>query len=331
MPVSFRTFMSGLIDYAGLFPPARLPLDDAIRAYAAYRRIPDAWMLSRFICPSTRLEELGAYDDLFAAGEPFRFSVLGRGGSSRGEFLEGLAADLAAIAAFERRHAGRVVADVFEVRLPADVVASGCEDTAAGLVAAALDAIDPASSGRITPWFEGGFPDGWEHALPSVWAGMRHANTARQGDAARRPGGVSLAGYKLRCGGVEASAFPPVRAVASVIAGCRDAGLGLKFTAGLHHPVRRFAESVDTKMHGFLNVFGAAILAHADGLDVPALMEILADEDPVSFAFDDAGLSWRAHRVSTEFIADARRRWATSYGSCSFDEPREDLAALGLL
>jgi hypothetical protein len=30
MKESLRTFMDGLIDYAGLFPPAKLPLNEAI-------------------------------------------------------------------------------------------------------------------------------------------------------------------------------------------------------------------------------------------------------------------------------------------------------------
>ena len=33
MKESLRTFMHGLIDYAGLFPPANLPLNEAIDDY----------------------------------------------------------------------------------------------------------------------------------------------------------------------------------------------------------------------------------------------------------------------------------------------------------
>jgi hypothetical protein len=41
-------------------------------------------------------------------------------------------------------------------------------------------------------------------------------------------------------------------------------------------------------------------------------------------------LSWRDWRVPTDQIA-AHRTFITSFGSCSFDEPREDLRALHLL
>src|SRR5262249_46461670 len=59
----------------GLFPPAALPLDQAIRHYARYRREPDAWLLGRFVIQATRLAELAPYqDELFRDGSPFVFS-----------------------------------------------------------------------------------------------------------------------------------------------------------------------------------------------------------------------------------------------------------------
>ena len=52
---SMTALMHGLIDYAGLFPPAGLAMGDAVRNYATYRRGAHAWMLSRFIVPVSRL------------------------------------------------------------------------------------------------------------------------------------------------------------------------------------------------------------------------------------------------------------------------------------
>jgi hypothetical protein len=49
---SLRALLTGLIDYAGLFPPAALPMDAAVRNYDAYRRGPHAWMLGRFVVPA---------------------------------------------------------------------------------------------------------------------------------------------------------------------------------------------------------------------------------------------------------------------------------------
>ncbi|MDE3127939.1 MAG: hypothetical protein KGL38_08030, partial [Gemmatimonadota bacterium] len=54
---SLAALLARAVDYAGLFPPARLPMADAVRAYADYRHGPQAWMLGRFVVPAARLEE----------------------------------------------------------------------------------------------------------------------------------------------------------------------------------------------------------------------------------------------------------------------------------
>jgi hypothetical protein len=138
------------------------------------------------------------------------------------------------------------------------------------------------------------------------------------------------AGVKLRCGGLEAAAFPSPEQVAAVIVACRDNGLALKFTAGLHHPLRHFDRGIQTKMHGFLNVFGAGVLAHALKLTEGQVREIVEDEDASDFGFDEIGFGWKQYHAMTEEVAAARCHFVLSFGSCSFDEPRDDLQAMGL-
>jgi hypothetical protein len=50
--------LAGLIDYAGLFPPAALDMPTALRNYAAYREGGFAWMLGRFVVPAARVGEV---------------------------------------------------------------------------------------------------------------------------------------------------------------------------------------------------------------------------------------------------------------------------------
>ena len=103
----------------------------------------------------------------------------------------------------------------------------------------------------------------------------------------------------------------------------------LKFTAGLHHPIRHFDTALQTYMHGFINVFTAGVLAHARGLGEADLRAVLADEDPAAFVFSDDGLRWRDWPLPRRRSPPARTDFVTSFGSCSFDEPRDDLRALG--
>jgi hypothetical protein len=83
--------------------------------------------------------------------------------------------------------------------------------------------------------------------------------------------------------------------------------------------------------HGFLNVFGAGILAHARNLSQAEIGACVGDESESSFVFDGERFSWRDESATDEEIARARERFMTSFGSCSFDEPRDDLERLGLL
>jgi hypothetical protein len=53
--------------------------------------------------------------------------------------------------------------------------------------------------------------------------------------------------------------------------------------------------------------------------------------DVLAFEFSNAQLSWRGHALSTAQIQAARREFAHSFGSCSFEEPISDLLELGLL
>jgi hypothetical protein len=137
-------------------------------------------------------------------------------------------------------------------------------------------------------------------------------------------------GFKLRTGGVTANAFPTSTEIACVLCCAGTHQVPIKFTAGLHHPVRLFHDSVQTKMHGFLNVLGAAVLALEHDWTENQIAEMLDDEDPTAFSFTDDSFAWRDWRVTTERIVE-HRELVTSLGSCSFDEPRDDLRELNLL
>ena len=173
---------------------------------------------------------------------------------------------------------------------------------------------------KIPIFFELPFNQGWEENLLAFNQILFSAN-----------GRYRRSGIKIRCGGLEASAFPSPKQVAGAITSCRDKGVPLKATAGLHHPIRHFDAAVQAKMHGFLNVFAAGVLTFANRLSEKEIQAIIEDEDAKNFVFDDEGLRWKTHRAKTAQIEAARREFITSFGSCSFDEPRDDLRALGLI
>jgi hypothetical protein len=137
-------------------------------------------------------------------------------------------------------------------------------------------------------------------------------------------------GFKLRTGGVTPDAFPTSAQIARAVVVPVTHQVPIKFTAGLHHPIRQYREEVQTRMHGFLNVLGAAILAAEHKWNEKQTAAMLEDENPKSFSFGDEFFGWREWKIDLKPLNN-RRRFVTSFGSCSFDEPREDLRALGLL
>src|SRR5690349_16085293 len=57
VPESLRALLTNLIDYAGLFPPASLPLEIVEQRYRAFRASPDHWLLNRLVLPAVKLGE----------------------------------------------------------------------------------------------------------------------------------------------------------------------------------------------------------------------------------------------------------------------------------
>jgi hypothetical protein len=133
------------------------------------------------------------------------------------------------------------------------------------------------------------------------------------------------AGAKVRCGGPTPDMFPSPAELAHFICGCRDRGLAFKATAGLHHPLR------DGIAHGFLNLLGAAVLAHAARAEPRDLVEVLLEEDAGAFGVTDEAFTVRGQAFGAGAVAAMRERLFVGYGSCSFSEPVEDLRGLRIL
>ncbi len=297
-PGALRAMLSGIVDYGGLFPPARLDMATTVANYARYLAGPDAWMLGRLVIPAERLDEFDEHARPHLPtekdAEPWQLAALvAPAGDPR------LAADLERVAGFNALHAGpdHGGASIAVIELkPGD--ASAVDD--------ALDAI----------------PDDWFpfFELP--------AGADPRGLIAALAG--SDAGAKIRTGGLEPAAFPSPQDVARFIAGCRGAGVPFKATAGLHHVLRHRNGAIGADEFGFLNVFVAAALAFRAKLNEAALREILVEKSLDAFTFQEHALRWRHHELSIEQIDETRMKFAVSFGSCSFDEPLENLRGAGL-
>jgi hypothetical protein len=299
-----RALLGHAIDYAGLFPPANLALEPALKNYAEYIRTPDAWMLGAFILPVAEFAAAVRGLSQFDGTHPLRISALGPKTDSVESFQTSLAAAMESIASFRSMSAGTALIDQFEMPLPGNISAEAFK-----MIRGSVDS---------------GLRTFWEAPADSAERAVKLIADNNRSHAANN------LGFKLRTGGVTANAFPTSNAIAVALMAAGTHQVPIKFTAGLHHPVRTFHESVHTKMHGFLNVFGAGVLALEHDWTEKQIAEMLDDEDAASFSFTDDSFAWRDWKVAAKRVG-IHRELVTSLGSCSFDEPREDLRALNLL
>lgn len=290
--------MEGLVDYAGLFPPASEDMRTAVERYAEYRAGPDSAALGRFIVSFARLGEFEeAARDVMRRGsssEPWRLSVL-VGADTRAAAEEMLKFNCHHWSGSEDGHA---VIDVVELK------------------AATVEAIE--SQHRDLPSF---FQRYFEVPLDG---NMDKLIEAIAGIGARA---------KIRTGGTTPDAFPSSQQVLDFMIACKREGIAFKATAGLHHPTRGSYRltyeqgAASGTMYGFLNVFIAATLLQSGESGTTALAA-LEESDPRAFSVSDDAVTWRTHRIDASRLRAARSAFAISFGSCSFREPVDELTRL---
>jgi hypothetical protein len=321
MTAALRALLEGVFDYAGMFPPANLPLDEAVRNYARYAASPTAWLLGNFVAPAARLGDLnGAVAKYFDSSMPLTVSAVGRGGDDGPSWLWNWREDLKRTRAFLDAHTTRVAAPTLEVKLPPDLLGTPTPEEA--IVELLDDAAMEAGKEQL-PEF-GLFLE----APINHWCCI--AESISRWRDARGTNSPFWVGMKLRAGGLKAEDFPATQEVADAIRETNTRVLRWKATAGLHHPIRGRQDS-GPKMHGFLNLLMAVVMADGAGVGDERVREILEDEEPTHFVFDDRGCYWKDWDASLEQIRAVRHKHFASIGSCSFDEPRTDLEHLQLL
>jgi len=286
-----RAFLAGIVDYAGLFPPAGLDMPAAVRNYSQYRSGDAAWMLGRFIVPVARLDEFAS---VLRAETPTNESAW------QVSALLGidLAGDIARVVEFNA-HNPRVRIDSLEAR------------------ATTIDAIDRLGAAR----FEG---DVFAEVPVNAQLDTLVAACARSSVGAKlRTGGVTADAFVS-----SAEILRFMRACAA--AGVRfKATAGLHHPLAGEYPVTYADDAPSTTMHGYLSLFLAAALMRLGGSD-EEILSLLDERDPTAFEISSPGIAWRDRFFTAADLRVSRDVSAASFGSCSFREPVDELRALSL-
>lgn len=296
--------LSKSVDYAGLFPPAALDMDTVVSNYAEYLGTSQRWMLARLIIPAMRLTEFHDSAKAFLTDDvSWALSALVPPVSDEQKFESALAA----VSQF-----------------------NGQRDVYGGAVVEAMEtrASSPDEIKRIGE----SVPSGMEVFIEIPHASDPSELVEQIKEIDGQSGGKLRA--KIRTGGVTQELIPSVSEVSRFISVCVRFDVGFKATAGLHHPLRNeFAltyedDSPRGTMHGFVNVLVASSLAWQHKLNAEAIGEILSDGKRENFEFSDRRIRWRDCSMEANEVARLRESKISSFGSCSFVEPVQDLQAL---
>lgn len=289
-----RQFLSGIIDYAGLFPPASLTMADAVGSYSEYKTGADSDLLARFIVPATRLDELRAALDSISVDprNPWQLGVI-----AGKRFAESRDAALS----FNAANRDRAICNAIEILVPeASGVREVISDQSDALdlfieVPAAADpepfAAELAGTGASAKIRTGGVTAG---AIPAAETVLRFLTACHRHSV-------------------------PFKATA-----------GLHHVVRSEYPLTYENDSPLGEMFGYLNVFLAAAALDA-GWGQEDALAILEERDASCFVFDDGGVGVNGRRIDTLQLIRTRRCFAKSFGSCSFVEPVTEARALGLV
>lgn len=285
----------GLVEYAGLFPPASRTMAGAVAEYADHLAGPDRLALGRFVVAASRLEEMADAVTVLPApptpAAPWRLAVV-LGANVRDE--------LGLVEAFVAppRHGGLAI-EVFELKVANP-----------GEVAILAEALPP---GRVA-FFEVPLTEDVADLIAAI---------------------AAVHGYaKVRTGGVTPDAFPEAESLTRFLLAVVQHQVPFKATAGLHHPFRgRFPltyapDAAQHVMHGFINLLlaTAELVGGGDGETAQAILE---EADPEAFVAGADGWRWRARHYPGALLATVRARHFLNFGSCSFREPMDSLHARG--
>ena len=284
---SARALMAGAVDYAGLFPPAQLPLADALAEYGRALAGADAWMLGRFIVPAVQLPAL--------ADAVVRDTHDGRGWTVSAIVREHMDEDAAAVQAFNQRAAHlHVRVDTIECR--------------------------PSSSDSIT-WLAKTFSPAFTvHVEVGVGPTARddlRVVARHQLRAKVRTGGLAPDAFPA-----PASLVAFIESARDVGVPFK-ATAGLHHAMRGAYPLSDEIGAQSATMHGFVNVM-LATATIGERLPTATAAALLTRTDHSALVFDDERVRWGDVELSIDAIGRMREAQCVSFGSCSFREPADE-------
>ncbi len=311
---SLNIFMNKLLDYAGLFPPAKLPLYESLVNYSSYTKHKQNGWLGKFILPINKINEcieIMTKQNVFNNVEnKLEFSIILNSCEKFNDLNDFIKNDLLLIKKMEKNLSTQVTIDSIELYPPKEVY----QPNKVTLFSNMLEIVNEAfhSEKNITAKFiEVPFSENINEYIDLI-AKYNIKNSDK-------------IFVKLRTGGVTPEHIPSAYHIAQAIRLCAEQQIPLKATAGLHVPVPNDNPEVGARLHGFFNIFSCLLLCYSKLLTITEMEHIITDYSYSDFYFTQTGLTVGNKFISNENMSELRNSFIKSFGTCSFLEPIEHL------
>lgn len=329
MSKSIHQILAVAVNYAGLYPPTGLKLNEALRSYVDFSHSKYAWMLANFVLPHSELPFLAGFADRkHHLKGPLSLCITGPETDTLFEFKNVINSIEREINTAHTGYPGEVRTNLLELKLPLNSVENLNPEE---LVKALEAVVSTTAESRLLPhrvFFE---VPGAEYNAEITKKIIKVIAVHNKSILKRKVSNYLFSGIKINCSEVKAGQIPDAKYLAEVLLYARDANVAVKFSGQENTPFPTYSYSLGTKVHGFINIFAASMLAYTQDLTIDETIEVIEEESPGNFTFKDDYFVWRELAAPTAEIKMLRMLSITSFNFTSFTTPIDGLKELGYL
>ncbi len=329
MTKSLQQLLAQAVNYSALYPPADLKLKEALRSYVDFSHSRYAWMLSNFVLPHSELPLLAGFADRkHQLKGLLSLCITGPESKTLDEFKNVINSIEHEINAAHTGYPGEVRTNLLELKLP---LSSAKTLNSEELVKALEVVVNTTAESRLLPhrvFFE---VPGDEYDAEITKKIIKIIAVHNKSILKRKIENYLFSGLKINCAAKKGGKLPDSNYLAEVLLYARDANVAVKFSGKENTPFPGYNYSIQSKVHRFINIFIASILAYTQDLSLEEMVEVLEETNPENFSFKDDYFSWRELAAPTMEIKMLRMLSITSFNFTSFSSPIDGLKEFGYL
>ncbi len=311
---SLNIFMQELLDYAGLYPPTNLTLQESLDNFSNYYFHKQKDWLGNFILPVNKIDEtiliLKEQNTFQKLNNKACFSIIISTCENISEYSNILENDILLIKKLIHKFENKIIIESIELFPPKEIFKSNNSNKTIDILNILKDKFSGIKSIKQL-YCEIPFIENMNQYVEQISNFNAHYS--------------NKFAVKLRTGGVTPAQIPPAIQIAKAIRICAEQKVPVKATAGLHVPVPNDNRHVGARLHGFLNIFSCFLLCYDNLMSIEKMEKIILDYSYSNFKFTENGLCIEDNFISNEKMTELRKSFIKSFGTCSFLEPIDHL------